>query len=86
MAKIGITMDDELLSRLDQVADEQYSTRSGLITLCVLNYLNSIEVQKAFGKTSLALDRISKLGFIDKKTLQELEDIKRLLELVSIKK
>ena len=44
MAKVQITMPDELLAKLDDYADRNYTTRSGAITMMVNNYLVSREL------------------------------------------
>lgn len=37
--KINITVDEDLLERIDQYAKENYISRSGLITLACTNYI-----------------------------------------------
>ena len=46
MAKITISLDDELVKRVDKYADENYMSRSGLISLS-LTLSDEAEVTKA---------------------------------------
>lgn len=76
--KVGITLDDNLVRRIDVFADENYMSRSGLISLAVTQYLNSAEVTKAIRDMSLAIRKIADTGCIDDDTQKELEDFERL--------
>lgn len=77
MAKISITVDDELLSRIDTFADRNYMSRSGLFSLSATQYLNSQEVFLAIKDISLAMRKIADTGDIDDDTRQQLEDFER---------
>lgn len=56
MAKIGksvklnITIKEDLLSRADSYADENGMTRSGLLSLALTQYLNSVEAMPSVNK------------------------------------
>ena len=43
MAKINISIDDELLKKADNFAKEIYTSRSGLISRALVNYMNNQE-------------------------------------------
>ena len=77
MAKINITLNDELLERADAEADKNYMTRSGFISLCVTKQLNEAEIVNAISRLSNAVDRIACEGSVDEDTLRELEDFQR---------
>lgn len=73
--KISISLDDELLKRADTYADENYITRSGLISLALSSFLNAQESRLAFSKCANALQRIADSGNVDDDTMQELQSL-----------
>ncbi len=82
MAKINITLDDELLQRIDKYADEIFMSRSGFISLCCANYLSANEGMIAIKNISLAMQKIADNGQVDDETLKTLEDFKRVVDLI----
>ena len=42
--KVNITLDDELMARVDRYADENYMSRSGLISLATTQFLNQYDI------------------------------------------
>lgn len=86
MAKVQISVDDELLERVDRVADANYMSRSGLISLACTQYLNSQDVIIAVKDMSLAMRKIADMGKVDEETMEQLEDFERLSKmLLSVK-
>ena len=86
MAKVQISVDDELLKRIDTYADNNYMSRSGLFTIAVNQYLNVNEVTSAIVRLNLAFEKIAENGNIDDETMKELEDWQRLANLLTSKK
>lgn len=80
--KIGITLDDDLVRRMDEFADENYMSRSGLISLSVTQYLNAAEVTKAIKDMALAMRKIADTGKIDHEMMEQLEDFERLSKML----
>ena len=78
MAKVQISIDDELLERIDRIADSNYMTRSGLISLSCTQYVNSQDVILAIRDMSLAMRKIADTGVVDDETMQQLEDFERM--------
>lgn len=76
--KVGITLDDELLKRIDDYADDNYMSRSGLLSLAATQFLNAAEVSKAIKTLSLAMQKIAETGQVDHETMEQLEDFERL--------
>lgn len=76
--KLGITLDDNLVARIDNFADENYMSRSGLISLAVSQYLNSADVTKAIKDMALCMRKIADNGTVDHETMEQLEDFERL--------
>lgn len=83
MAKINISIDDDLLKRADNYADSNYTSRSGLLSTALVEYLNAREMVSAVRKLNITLEKIAENGECDKDTLQELEDFTRLANLLT---
>ena len=78
MKKVQISIDDELLERVDNYAENNYMSRSGLITLACSHYLNQFEIIMAIKDLSLAMQKIAKDKVIDDDTIEQLEDFERI--------
>lgn len=76
--KVNVTLDDELMQRVDNYADRNYMSRSGLISLAVTQYLNQQEVILAIKDVSLAIRKIADTGKMDHETIKQFEDFERL--------
>lgn len=76
--KVNITLDDELMQRVDNYADRNYMSRSGLISLAVTQYLNQQEVILAIKDVSLAIRKVADTGKMDHETIEQFEDFERL--------
>lgn len=79
--KVSISLDDELISRIDRYADENYMSRSGLISLACSQFLNQNEVVCALKDVSIAMRKIADNGTVDHETMEQLEDFERLANL-----
>lgn len=80
--KINISLDDELVKRIENYADNNYMSRSGFISLACTQYLASADVVTAIKSLSLALNKIADSGEVDAETQQQLEDYERLANLL----
>lgn len=80
--KVQISIDDSLLDRIDNYADNNYLTRSGLITLATNQYLNSAEVITAIKDMSVSMRKIADQGSIDEQTMEQLEDFERIAKVL----
>lgn len=83
--KVQITLDDELMERVDAFADENYMSRSGLLSFAVTQYLNAAEVTKAIKDMSLCMRKIADTGKVDEETQRQLEDFERLSNMLVCK-
>lgn len=82
MAKVQISIDNDLLARIDKYADSNYMSRSGFISLATSQYLQSADTVKAIKELTACMRRIADNGNIDaqsKKELEEFETFARLL-------
>lgn len=82
MAKINITMDDALLSRADTFADNNYTSRSGLISLALRQYLDSQDLMQAVKNMSVAMQVIAEKGEISAEQQKELDSYKLLVDMM----
>ena len=80
--KLGIALNDELLERIDRYADENYMSRSGLISLACTQFLNASEVTLAVKDLALCVRKIADNNEIDDESLQKLKDFERLSKLL----
>ena len=76
--KINITLDEELMRRVDDYAEENYLNRSSLISLATTQFLNAADVTKAVKEMAFTMRKIADKGEIDDETKRELEDFERL--------
>jgi metal-responsive CopG/Arc/MetJ family transcriptional regulator len=83
--KVQITLDDALMERVDAYADENYMSRSGLLSLAVTQYLNAAEVTKAIKEMAVCMRKIADNGTVDHETMKQLEDFERLSKMLVIK-
>lgn len=80
--KVQITLDDELMHRIDAYADENYMTRSGLISLSCVQFLNQQEAFSLVKQMSVTLQKIAETGNVDTETRRELDDYERLCRMI----
>lgn len=81
--KLQISLDDELVARIDGYADGNYMSRSGLISLACVDYLNKNEMISAITRMSIACQKIACSGFVDDETQKQLDDFERLARLLT---
>lgn len=72
MAKVQISIDEELLERVDQYATKNYLSRSGFITLALSEKLNQVEVFSAIKQLQVALTSIASKDTISEADLEQL--------------
>lgn len=80
--KVGITLDEELMQRVDEYAEENYLNRSSLISIATTQYLNAADVTKAIREMALAMRKIADTGMVDEDTKRQLEDFERLSKML----
>lgn len=80
--KVNITFNDDLMKRIDDYADRNYMSRSGLISFAVTQFLNGQQMISAVQDMSVCMRKIADSGQVDEETekkLQELEIIAKVL-------
>lgn len=81
--KVQISLDDELMVRIDNYADKNYMSRSGLICQACTQYLVSAEVQFAIKDMAIAMRKIADTGKIDDETRIMLQDFERVSNMLT---
>jgi len=83
MAKINISIDDELLRRIDDYADSAYQSRSGLIALACSQLLDQRDAMKAMAKLPDLIKSYANGDLTDdeKKKLEVLETLSASMSL-----
>lgn len=81
--KVQISMDEELVRRIDKQADALYMTRSGYIASACAQTLNATEMMVAIKDVSLAMRKIADTAQIDEESRNQLEDFERMVKLIS---
>lgn len=80
--KVGITLDEELMQRVDDYAEENYLNRSSLISIATTQFLNTADVTKVIRDMALAMRKIADTGMVDADTKRQLEDFERLSKML----
>ena len=81
--KVQISVNDNLLERMDDFAKKNYLTRSGLISMATAQYLNQTEVMLAIKNMSLSLRKIADNNVVDEDTLRQFEDFERMCKMLA---
>lgn len=80
--KINVSLDDDLLRRIDEHADSNYMTRSGLISLACVQYLGQFEMMTLVKDMSLCMRKIADSGNIDDESMALLRDFEGMCRLI----
>lgn len=75
--KVQVSMDNALVQRVDQYADDNYMSRSALVTLALTQFLNAQEVTSAVKDMAICIRKIADTGEVDSETQQQLSDLER---------
>lgn len=81
--KVTITMDDKLMARVDSYADENYMSRSGLISFATTQFLNSADVTRAVKDMAFSMRKIADSGNVDSETLKSLKEFETLAKMLT---
>lgn len=84
--KLNISMNDDLVSRLEKLADENYMTRSGIISVACAEYVNRAEVISLMKGLTLSINKLANKGLVDDEVADMLNDYQKLVELIGVSK
>lgn len=79
--KVQISLDDDLVQRIDSYADSVYMSRSGMITQACVQYLNQNELVASLHRISLACEKVASSGQVDEETMKQLDEFQRLVRM-----
>lgn len=82
MAKINVSIDDKLLERVDTFADENYMSRSGLISLACTQFINSNELMSLIKEMAFNIRKIADTQKIDDETIKQLESFELMAKML----
>lgn len=87
MAKIKkqVTIDEDLLRRAEDFADDNYLSVSALMCIALNQYLNGQEVANCMKSLSVAMQKIADEGQITEDAQRDLDDITRLAQALGLK-
>ena len=77
--KVNITIDDELMSKVDEYCDAYYQSRSGFFAQCAVEKLQAIESLNTLAEITSVLDKVaSNETGIDEDTQKEIDELTKL--------
>lgn len=79
--KIQITVEDELLNRVDEYADEHYTSRSGAFALAADQLVSTDEMKKAIKRVTNAMESMAKGKELTEEQQADLETFRVLSRL-----
>lgn len=71
--KVNVTLNDDLLAKIDSYAEENYMSRSGLISLACTDYLRGKEMCEYVKQMTIAMQQIADRGFVEPELREQLE-------------
>lgn len=84
--KVQVSLDEKLVARIDNYADSNYMSRSGLISFATSQFLNQADVILAVNDMALAMRKIADQGTLDHETMEQLEDFERICKMLTVQK
>lgn len=81
--KVQLSIDDELLSKVDSYSDSLYLSRSAFVSLACSTYLSGMEFRSVLKDISVTLRRIADSSEIDDQSKRELAQFEALVSVIS---
>lgn len=78
--KVNITLNDELLEKIDKKADDMFMSRSGFIALSCTEKLQNMEAVEMLGQMTAAFKAIAATGTVDEETQVKIGAIVELFD------
>lgn len=79
--KLSISLPDELVSKMDEIADANFLTRSGFIAMCCTSYINQMYAVEAVANMSKVLEQMVSKG-VTPEAMAELEKLQLTAQLL----
>lgn len=80
--KLQISLDDELVARIDSCADSNYMSRSGFISQACVQMLNQTEAVSSLVRISYACQKVAETNQLDDETKQQFKDFERIAKVL----
>lgn len=80
--KVNVTLDENLVERMDNYADDNYLSRSGLMSLALTQYLNQNDIVRAVNEISLAMRKIADNKELSEEEVRNLKDFETLAKML----
>lgn len=84
--KLQISLDDELVARIDNCADQNYMSRSGFISQACVQLLNQTELVSSINRLSYAVQKVAETGTLDDETRQQLREFEVMVKIMTGKR
>lgn len=79
--KVQITLEEELLQKIDDYCDKNYVSRSSLISQSLVQVVNQQKVIDSLSNISIAIKKSAEAGVLDSETKRELAEFEALCKL-----
>lgn len=80
--KVQISVDDELMAKVDQAIEAMHVNRSGYFSMAVAQQVQTWEMVNAIKLMSFSIKKIADTGVVDDETRHQIEDFERLVKMV----
>lgn len=80
--KLQISLDDELVSRIDNCADKNYMSRSGFIAQACVQLLNQTELVSSINRISYACQKVAETNHLDDEAKQQFKEFELLAKIM----
>lgn len=80
--KLNITIDEELMRRVDEYCEENFLNRSALFSISVSEHLNAYAASKAIQDMALTMRKIADSGKADPELLKDLEQFEAIAKMM----
>ena len=81
--RVNLSLSEELVSKLDKYAKDNFMTRSAVVSFACNQFLTSFEVVDLMRQVTLCMREIADKGAVDEKSMKELEDMEYLLKVIT---
>lgn len=78
--KVQISLNDDLMAKIDDCAARMYMSRSGLISLACTEYLKQLSISDALVRLSLIGQKIADSGSLDAETKKQFDDLNQVIQ------
>lgn len=72
--KVNVTLNDDLLRKIDKYVEENYMTRSGFVAFACNQFLAQAELLAVLKNCNSALATIARTGNCDPESMQKLQE------------